>query len=127
MNMEEFFIRMKNSYLEKENDIPEKNNLNILKSKINDSYVRLDFNIDKIFQLSVFKCSYKICSKIFYNKEEFDEHVLSHKVYKCDSCSKSYREKKSLNVHVKTTHIKSKEFKCRYCDKVYNQSFCNYK
>lgn len=66
----------------------------------------------------------KLCNKIYKNKSGLETHLDSHKpesekIYKCETCPKSYSSQYLLNQH-KIQHIPAPEgrtFKCNTCDK----------
>ena len=50
-----------------------------------------------------------------------DEDVKSED-FKCLSCKKNFKYKSSLNLHIKTLHMKIKNYKCEVCDETFSQN-----
>ncbi|CAG9768083.1 unnamed protein product [Ceutorhynchus assimilis] len=73
-----------------------------------------------------------ICGKKFFNKSEVSKHILSHsnqKRFKCTLCEeKEYKNKESLNKHLKLIHDMGtwkapkleKKYLCSYCPKKFD-------
>jgi len=65
-----------------------------------------------------FICKFDNCQKKFEFKWILRRHLDSHftfRLFKCDSCSKSYKSKENLNLHIKNKHIGMKPYNCDYC------------
>ena len=75
------------------------------------------------------KC--ELCEKDFYNIFHLKGHLKNvHDVvkedeksedFKCLSCKKIFKYKSSLNLHIKTLHMKIKNYKCEVCDETFSQ------
>ncbi len=68
-----------------------------------------------------FICAFDNCGKKFEYKWILDRHINSHfcfKLFKCDykDCSKAYKSKENLNLHIKNKHLGQKPYKCSFCD-----------
>uniref|UniRef100_A0A336MB37 CSON014582 protein n=1 Tax=Culicoides sonorensis TaxID=179676 RepID=A0A336MB37_CULSO len=69
-----------------------------------------------------YKCD--LCEKLFLNDEAKRNHLRysctfrDTSSYVCDFCGKSFTKKYILKIHL-NLHLKSKEFKCKSCDKIY--------
>lgn len=64
------------------------------------------------------------CEKVFLNHDAKKEHLRCTCPYRnttrfiCDFCKKSFTQKQILKKHL-NLHLKSKEYRCKSCDKVY--------
>lgn len=61
----------------------------------------------------------EVCKKIFKSKQYLKQHVKRHsnvKGYSCEACAASFYTASDLANHKRTTHNKSKRFKCDICD-----------
>ena len=45
-----------------------------------------------------------------------------HKVYKCESCSKSFSQTRNLKRHINTVHEGHKDYKCESCGKSFSEA-----
>jgi hypothetical protein len=66
-----------------------------------------------------FECKYENCKKSFEYKWILSRHLDSHfcfRLFKCETCSKSYKSKENLNLHVKNKHLGLKPYNCDFCD-----------
>lgn len=69
-----------------------------------------------------YKCD--LCGKLFLNEEARKEHLrhtcpfMDTRSFICDFCNKSFKKKQILKMHL-NLHLKSKEYPCKSCDKVY--------
>jgi len=66
-----------------------------------------------------------ICEKEFKDLQSLQLHLRTihkteNKVFRChfDGCNKCYTNKRNLDDHIKTTHLKTKQFKCDICQRV---------
>lgn len=65
-------------------------------------------------------CAFEGCFKTFSSKWILDRHYNSHcslKLFKCSvaSCSKVYKSKENLKLHITNKHLKEKPYQCRFC------------
>ena len=44
------------------------------------------------------------------------------KIYKCESCGKSFRQSNNLNIHIKRIHEGQRNYKCDSCGKSFPES-----
>ncbi|KAF7998033.1 hypothetical protein HCN44_009431 [Aphidius gifuensis] len=64
------------------------------------------------------------CTKVFKINSVLKKHMISHEekdmVYPCpiDNCSKYYKERRNLNVHMANKHLEPKKYTCDYCNVV---------
>ena len=62
------------------------------------------------------KC--KICSKAFSLEGNMRRHKMTHsedRLFQCSECSRTFKNKENLKVHVKRIHLKIQSFKCQDC------------
>ncbi|KAG2375189.1 hypothetical protein C9374_010193 [Naegleria lovaniensis] len=66
-----------------------------------------------------------ICNKEFKDLQALQAHLRTihkneKKVFRChfEDCNKCYTNKRNLDDHIKTTHLKTKQFKCDICQRV---------
>ncbi|KAF0971763.1 hypothetical protein FDP41_009986 [Naegleria fowleri] len=66
-----------------------------------------------------------ICNKEFKDLQALQVHLRTihkneKKVFRChhEDCNKCYTNKRNLDDHIKTTHLKTKQFKCDICQRV---------
>lgn len=66
-----------------------------------------------------FECKFENCQKKFTCKWILNRHFKSHfnfSLFKCESCSKSYKSKENLSLHVKNKHFGIKPYNCNFCN-----------
>ncbi|EFC42475.1 zinc finger protein [Naegleria gruberi] len=66
-----------------------------------------------------------ICNKEFKDLQSLQVHLRTihkneNRVFRChyDGCNKFYTNKRNLDDHIKTTHLKTKQFKCDICQRI---------
>lgn len=72
--------------------------------------------------LKTIPCTYPFCGKMFNRQARLEAHVRSHtgeRPFKCtwEGCDKAYSDKKYLNGHIHSAHLKTPKFVCQQCDK----------
>lgn len=82
----------------------------------------LKFNLD---ENSSIKCPFNNCNQIFIKLNTLEEHFKTHfksKEFKCeiDGCSKVYKSKENLTLHIKNIHLNLKPYKCRFCPSLFS-------
>ena len=69
-------------------------------------------------------------TKIVAGHENLDDETVNEDVYqnkdfdknhKCESCDKSFKSRKNLNMHIHTVHEGQKDYKCESCSKSFTQ------
>lgn len=80
-----------------------------------------------ILEKNKIKCAYKGCHKIFKNKYQLNEHLVSHsknKLFICnlDNCVKEFKRRQTLNRHIRSFHQQVSKYKCKYCPVIYFNS-----
>ncbi|XP_050540127.1 gastrula zinc finger protein XlCGF42.1-like [Daktulosphaira vitifoliae] len=70
-----------------------------------------------------YKCT--DCEKCFFTKSKMIEHRIVHSVrsHFCSICSKGFKRKRSLEIHLKT-HVIEKPFQCITCSKYFKNKQC---
>lgn len=61
-----------------------------------------------------------VCQKEFGGNSDLKRHLLIHsneRPFKCQFCSKCYRQAINLRNHIKVAHNKEQEFSCNVCSK----------
>lgn len=58
------------------------------------------------------------CGKEYYNKRDFDMHVIQH-LFKCFTCEQYFNDKKTLVEHLNDKHLLLSSFNCLNCDKFF--------
>lgn len=90
----------------------------IIGSPINTEYCIKSDDFDTFKEptsLTSFKCD--TCDKLCGTLAAYKSHVRVHKNQKiCKHCKKSFNGNYNLKVHIQTIHLKSKPYKCEYCD-----------
>lgn len=67
-------------------------------------------------------CTYPLCGKMFNRQARLDAHIRGHtgeRPFKCpyEGCDKAYPDKKYLNSHIHSAHLKTPKFVCQKCGK----------
>ncbi len=65
---------------------------------------------------TVYRCVH--CRGTFTKKDVFNAHLLSHtgaNKYTCSKCSKNFKQKSGLGLHMRRVHQKIKKYKCHIC------------
>ena len=65
-------------------------------------------------------CKCKDCGKVFKNKSEMRNHVISDhpKIYICDTCGEEFNLSWKMEIHMRE-HREKKKLECDQCDKVF--------
>merc|ERR1719391_119503 len=64
----------------------------------------------------------EICGKQFPAKGQYQNHIRTHtgeRPFQCDLCGAAFNQKANLSTHVKSKHLKVKNYACELCDKKY--------
>ncbi|XP_055379656.1 zinc finger protein 845-like [Condylostylus longicornis] len=70
----------------------------------------------------------KTCGKTFKKQSRLEDHENMHlppekrKLYSCPQCDKKFAVQASIQLHIKTVHIREKTFICEECGKVFATS-----
>lgn len=70
-----------------------------------------------------YRCHYDKCIRKFKYKWLLEKHYLLHdRIFKCCyvGCSKQYKTKENLILHIKNYHLGEKPFKCKFCDEKFS-------
>ena len=57
------------------------------------------------------------------HKTHGSSFASGHKVYKCESCGKSFSQKRYLQKHIYTVHEDNKHYNCKSCDKSFTYPY----
>ncbi len=82
-----------------------------------------DFENHKLTHFGINPYTCDICHKEFRNKYNFRDHMLIHNgnLFQCDMCGKKFTSTHKLNDH-KVMHIDEKAFACEFCGKTFARS-----
>jgi uncharacterized Zn-finger protein len=72
-----------------------------------------------------FKCIFKECQKKFLLKWHLERHLKTHcyiKRFICnlDNCSKEYKSKENMVLHIKNIHLLCKPYNCSFCSNTFS-------
>jgi uncharacterized Zn-finger protein len=79
---------------------------------------------EEVFHIKSGKFTCNYCSAMFGAQHDLNRHIKIHsgqKDYNCTACEKSFVQKTTLNVHMRTVHYKLKPFQCEHCQKSFGQ------
>ncbi len=89
----------------------------------NDEFINRT-NVHKEF-INTYFCPVDRCNKRFKNNSKYLKHISTHyceRLFKCEyeGCSKLYKSKENLTIHVKNKHLLIKPYKYRYCESLFS-------
>ena len=93
------------------------------KSSFSNKY-QLKIHIAAVHQkINVYSC--EECNQKFEYNYELQTHIsIKHerKEFECQICHRTFNDKRNLNRHFNTRHLKLKPYRCEHCGKSYGQS-----
>lgn len=61
-----------------------------------------------------------IIDKVNSDLEKLDEDIQDENKFPCNLCTKTYRSKENLNLHIMNIHLHKKPFSCQHCTKKFS-------